>query len=142
MADVNSRYNTELDKNNKKLNAVREEYKRYKKRNPVPDVSEVIDFEDPTTFSGKVKEIDFLKHHNHESLDCRGSGLRKIAEWKAFEVLSCPGFIFIVNPFDKGVQHYFVQRSLKNFPCKPNATNLVVHDDIKLEEGQSFWDHW
>ena len=137
MADVNGQYKTDSDENNGKLNAVREEYKRYKKRSPPPNFIDVIDFENPSTFSGRVREINILKN-----FECRKSGLLKPVKWKVFEVVSCPGFIFIVNPFERGVQHYFVQRSLKNFPCKPNATNLVVHNDIVLEEGESFWEYW
>ena len=141
MADKNSRYNKESDENNTKLNAVREEYKRYKKRSPPPDFGDVIDFENPSTFSGRVREINILKNFD-ESFECHNSGLLNASKWNVFEVICCPGFIFIVNPFERGVQHYFVQRSLKNFPCKPNATNLVVHDDVILEEGQSFWEYW
>ena len=137
----NGQYRTESDENNTKLNAVREEYKRYKKRSPPPDFSDVIDFENPSTFSGRVREIDILKNLD-ESFECHNSGLLKATKWKVFEVISCPGFIFIANPFERGAQHYFVQRSLKNFPCKPNATNLVVHNDIILEDCQSFWDYW
>ena len=141
MADENNRYDKELNKHNPKLNAVREEYKRYKKRSPPPDFSDVIDFENPATFRGRVRKFDILKNFD-KSFECHNSGFVEAATWEIYEVISCPGFIFVVNPFKKGVQHYFVQRALKNFPCKPNATNLVVHDDVVLEEGQSFWDYW
>lgn len=136
----NNMYKAEISENNAKLNAVREEYKRYKKRSPPPNLSDVIDFENPRKFSERVREIDILGNFDY-SFECRNSGLLKVAEWKVFEVVSCPGFIFIINPFKRGVQHYFVQRSLKDFPCKPNATNLVVHDDIKLQKDQSFWEY-
>ena len=138
MAAENNRYNIESGENKAKPNTVREEYKRYKKRSPPPDLSDVIDFENPSTFAGRVREFNVLE----KDVNCRISGLHAVTKWKVFEVVSCPGFLFIVNPFKRGVQHYFVQRSLKNFPCKPNATNLVIHDDVKLDEGQSFWEYW
>ena len=142
MADISGQYKTDLDESNTNLNAVREEYKRYKKRSPTPDFSDVIDFENPSTFARRVREINISKNFVDQSFDCHNSGLLEAAKWKVFEIVSSPGFIFIINPFKRGVQHYFVQRSLKNFPCKPNPTNLVVHNDIDLEEGQSFWEYW
>ncbi|XP_046862548.1 nucleic acid dioxygenase ALKBH1-like isoform X2 [Xenia sp. Carnegie-2017] len=122
------------------LNAVREEYKRYKRRSKAPDFGDVIDFENPSTFSGRAVEVDVSNMPN-EPLNCHSFGLVSPTNWKAFEVVSCPGFMFIINPFKKGFQHYMVQRLLKDFPRKPNATNLVVHKDIVLQDDESFWDY-
>ena len=125
---ANERYKDEI----RKVNAVREEYKRYKKRNPPPDFSDVIDFEKPATYGGRVKTIRLTSDYY-----CPNSGLLNPKEWKVFEVVSSPGFIFIVNPLKDGLQHYFTQRSLLHFPCKPNVTNLDAH--VTIDEKQSIW---
>ena len=134
MADHTPRYKT--TNGTGKVNAVREEYKRYKRRCPPPDFKDVIDFENSQTFCGRVKAVSLKTEES--SFNCPNSGLSNPTEWKIFELVSCPGFLFIVNPFRYGVQHYFVQRALKDFPSKPNVTNLDGH--MTLEEGQSIWE--
>ena len=136
MADESELYKSKITNETNKVNAVREEYKRYKKRRPPPDLSDVIDFENSQTFRGRVKVISL----SDEVFNCSSSGLSNPKEWNVFEIVPCPGFLFIVNPFRTGVQHYFVQRSLKDFPSKPNITNLDGHKGMTLPEGESIWE--
>ena len=37
------------------------------------------------------------------------------------------GFIFIVNPFLPGTQWQWIEKCIKDYPCKPNLCNLDAH---------------
>ena len=111
---------------------VREEYKRYKRKKPPPDFGDVIDFEDSKTFRGRVEDIE-LKYFPHSK-----HGVSCAKQWKVFGLKSCPGFMFIVNPFVDGAQHYWTRRCIKDFPLKPNRCNLDVH--MSLPEDRSVWE--
>ena len=114
------------------VDLVREEYKRYKRKKPPPDFSNVIDFEDFNSFRERVVEIE-LHNYPHSKY-----GLRCAKEWKVFGLKQCPGFMFIVNPFLDGAQHYWTRRCIKDFPMKPNKCNLDAH--MKLPEEISVWE--
>ena len=47
----------------------------------------------------------------------------------------CAGFLFIVNPFQDGCQHYWVRRCLVDYPLLPNQCNLDAHSQ-RLGTGQ------
>jgi alkylated DNA repair protein alkB family protein 1 len=111
---------------------IRQGYKYYKSKKPPPDFSEVINFNNPDTFRGRVLEIS-LRSFPHA-----GHGLRCASEWKVYQLLSCPGFIFIVNPFLKGAQNYWTRRCIEDFTRKPNVSNLDAHMTIK--ENESAWE--
>lgn len=40
------------------MDAFKREFKRYKQRKPLPDLAEVIDFEDPEKWQGKVHILE------------------------------------------------------------------------------------
>lgn len=111
---------------------IRQGYKYYKRKKPPPDFSEVLDFNNPETFHGRVSEIPLRKflHADH--------GLRCTREWKVYQLLSCPGFIFIVNPFINGAQNYWTKRCIEDFTRKPNVSNLDAH--MKIEDDDSVWE--
>lgn len=110
---------------------IRQGYKYYKRKKPPPDFSEVIDFNNPETFHGRVSDFPLRKYLH------AGHGLRCSREWKVYQLLSCPGFIFIVNPFMKGAQNYWTKRCIEDFTRKPNVSNLDAHMTIKDDE--SVW---
>lgn len=114
-----------------RVDFVREEYKRYKRRKPPPDFSEVIDFQDPSTFHGRAEKFELIRSHSK-------FGLRCSTEWRAYKLNSCPGFMFIVNPFLPGAQHYWTRRCMEDFPRKPNVCNLDVH--VTLDPSKSVWE--
>lgn len=141
MADEGERYQCSSQKQcqlkcgkakNGKVDFVRQEYKRYKQKRPPPDFSEVIDFEKSETFRERVNEFP-LRDFPHSKF-----GLRCAREWRAYELRSCPGFIFIVNPFFRGAQRYWTRRCIRDFPRKPNVCNLDAH--MKLDAGESVWE--
>lgn len=113
-----------------RVDFVREEYKRYKRKKPPPDFSEVIDFQDPSTFHGRAEKFELIRSHSK-------FGLRCSTEWRAYKLNSCPGFMFIVNPFLPGAQHYWTRRCMEDFPRKPNVCNLDVH--VTLDPSKSVW---
>ena len=114
-----------------RVDFVREEYKRYKRKKPPPDFSEVIDFQDPSTFHGRAEKFEVIRSHSK-------FGLRCSTEWRAYKLNSCPGFMFIVNPFLPGAQHYWTRRCMEDFPRKPNVCNLDVH--VTLDPSKSVWE--
>lgn len=114
----------------KTMDPFKEEFKRYKKRNASPDLSEVIDFdkEDKRVFCVPTVNV------NCPVLKC----LHHASQWRIFGVKSCPGLMLIRNPFKPGYHRYWVKRCLHDYPCKPNMTNLDAH--MKIEEDVNLWD--
>ncbi|KAJ7374404.1 Nucleic acid dioxygenase alkbh1 [Desmophyllum pertusum] len=87
------------------MDSFKREFKRYKQRQPPPDLSEVIDFTQPEAVPFKKWNGVFYGIHGH------------------------PGFVFIVNPFNPGAQWQWVEKCIKDYPCQPNICNLDAHVD-------------
>jgi len=118
---------------------VRQEYKRYKKKNPPPDFSEVIDFCNPDAFCEKIKRINLdiplcadLNHY------C-AVGLKHPNNWDVYELKTCPGFIVVTNPFvSYGAQSHWVKQTLTSYTKEPYPCNLDVL--MKLDKTKSMWE--
>lgn len=116
----------------------KEEFKYFKRKNPMPDLSCVLDFDDSIA-NPKVFEISgiVLKDSNNQRGQdrsavgrcetCCSLGLRDHHDWSVFSLHSNPGFLFVRNPFLVSGQQYWVKRSLEKYPLKPNHTNLDAH---------------
>ncbi|XP_078352398.1 nucleic acid dioxygenase ALKBH1-like [Oculina patagonica] len=110
------------------MDPFKREFKRYKQRQPPPDLSEVIDFTQP-------EEQPFKKWVFPSSIqtsDLEGAcdiGLSSCKEWRVYGILGHPGFVFIVNPFTPGAQWPWIEKCIKHYPCKPNICNLDAHVD-------------
>ncbi|XP_066279960.1 nucleic acid dioxygenase ALKBH1-like [Branchiostoma lanceolatum] len=100
----------------------RNEYKRYKAKDPAPKLDEVIDFGASRNKKVIPVEIDPKNITDQESLT--RLGLLHPSEWRVFGLEGFLGFLFILNPWRRGSQRYWVTRCLRDFPCKPNVTNL------------------
>lgn len=120
-----------------RVDYVREEYKRYKRKKPPPDFSEVIDFQDPSTFGERIEKVRVALELNESKYHSK-FGLRCVTEWLVYELKTCPGFMFIVNPFLSGAQHYWTRRCMEDFPRKPNVCNLDAH--VNLDPKKSVWE--
>uniref|UniRef100_A0A3Q1EAB9 Nucleic acid dioxygenase ALKBH1 n=1 Tax=Acanthochromis polyacanthus TaxID=80966 RepID=A0A3Q1EAB9_9TELE len=105
--------------------AFRKMFKFYKRRNPPPDLSAVIDFSRGVP-SDKIAPVD-LDSAAVSDVDAARVGLRPVRDWRAFSLQGYPGFIFISNPFLWGSQSYWVRQCLKTYPQKQNICNLDMH---------------
>ncbi|KAM6968648.1 nucleic acid dioxygenase ALKBH1 [Tautogolabrus adspersus] len=115
--------------------AFRKIFKFYKRRNPPPDFSDVIDFSRGLP-SDKIVPA---KLDPSAVSDVEGArvGLQPVRDWRAFGLQGYPGFIFICNPFLLGSQPFWVRQCLKTYPQKPNVCNLDMH--MSPSETQDIW---
>ncbi|XP_072546358.1 nucleic acid dioxygenase ALKBH1 [Salminus brasiliensis] len=116
--------------------AFRKLFRFYKRRNPPPDFSQVIDFskrvDDERVFATE------LDHSSLGEVAACSAGLRPVKEWRAFGLQAHPGFIFISNPFLPGSQRYWIKQCLKAYPQKPNVCNLDMH--MSSTETENIWE--
>lgn len=108
----------------------RESFKYYKSKKPPPSFDEVLDFE-------KLKpdeSITKVEIKRGESF----LGLKPPDEWEVYNVLANEGLIFIRNPFTGKGQKYWIARCLRDYPKKPNKSNLDPHDVLK--DGEDWWE--
>ena len=118
-----------------KPDLIRQEYKRYKKKKPPPDFSDVIDIRTSEP-SDRVTKTSFA-HRTDLSADACKVGLRNPAEWDAFLVQRCPGFMIISNPFFPAAQRYWSYKALTEYAMKPYPCNLDIH--IEEKERENLW---
>ncbi len=113
---------------------VRQEYKRYKRKKPPPDFSDVIDFNNTAKFQDRIERIS----GKDTSLDYHSVGLTHPSEWEVYKVLSCEGFMFIKNPFENGAPKCWSWKALTAYTKRPYPCNLDVH--MKLDDDKSVWE--
>ncbi|XP_034015539.1 nucleic acid dioxygenase ALKBH1 [Thalassophryne amazonica] len=110
-------------------------FKFYKRRNPPPDFSDVIDF---STARPSDKIIPArLDPAALTDVDAAQVGLHPVKDWRAFGLCGYPGFIFISNPFLHHSQAFWVRQCLKTYPQKPNVCNLDLH--MSPSDTQDIW---
>jgi len=110
------------------MDCFKREFKRYKQRQPPPDLSEVIDFAEPEAQAFKK----WVFSSRIQISDLEGAcdmGLRPCKEWCVYGIHGRPGFVFILNPFTPGAQWQWIEKCIKEYPCKPNICNLDAHVD-------------
>ncbi|XP_041809507.1 nucleic acid dioxygenase ALKBH1 [Chelmon rostratus] len=115
--------------------AFRKMFKFYKRRNPPPDFSDVIDFSKCAT-SDKILPAKLDPAAVSDAQAAR-VGLQPVRHWRAFGLQGYPGFIFISNPFLLDSQQFWVRQCLKTYPQKPNVCNLDVH--MSPSDTQDIW---
>jgi len=103
--------------------AFRDSFKFYKKRQPPPDLSKVIDLRHGIDQVPKKYEINehalCLKNVN------KPFGVSD--NLKLFSVAHLPGFLIIPNALTEAGQHYWMLRGLKELPNLPHKCNLDIH---------------
>ncbi|XP_029453531.1 nucleic acid dioxygenase ALKBH1 [Rhinatrema bivittatum] len=118
--------------------AFRRLFKFYKRRQPPPDLSGVLDFNRLGLNASAAKVLDAkLSISSVSDQDALRAGLQPVGKWKAYGLQGYPGFIFIPNPFLPGCQRHWVRQCLKVYPQKPNVCNLDMH--MVSEETADLW---
>uniref|UniRef100_A0A8D3EDY7 Nucleic acid dioxygenase ALKBH1 n=1 Tax=Scophthalmus maximus TaxID=52904 RepID=A0A8D3EDY7_SCOMX len=115
--------------------AFRKVFKFYKRRNPPPDFSDVVDFS--TGAAGDKVVPAKLDPAAVSDAEAARVGLQPVRDWRAFGLQGYPGFIFISNPFLLGSQPFWVTQCLKTYPKKPNVCNLDMH--MSPSDTQDIW---
>lgn len=115
--------------------AFRKIFKFYRRRNPPPDLSDVIDFS--RCAPGEQIIPVNLAAAAVSDVEATRVGLQPVREWQAFGLRGHPGFIFISNPFLRGTQPFWLRQCLKIYPQKPNICNLDMH--MSPLETQDIW---
>ncbi|XP_070698641.1 nucleic acid dioxygenase ALKBH1 [Pempheris klunzingeri] len=115
--------------------AFRKIFKFYRRRNPPPDFSKVIDFSKGVP-SDKIVPAK-LDAASVSDVEAAKVGLQPVRSWRAFGLQGYPGFIFISNPFLVGSQSFWVRQCLKTYPQKPNVCNLDMH--MSSSDTQDIW---
>ncbi|KAK8723303.1 hypothetical protein OTU49_011636 [Cherax quadricarinatus] len=100
------------------------EFKYYKRKQPPPDLSHVLQIEDSTKECERLSPCAITKKDEE---DARKVGLKLIYLWKIYSVKTHPGLFVIRNPFTSQGQLQWIKRCLREFPCATNKTNLISH---------------
>lgn len=117
----------------------KQKFKYFKRKNPNPDFDTILDIRagDPQFLTVHELEGDLQNCHIQNNL----LGLKEFAEWKVYELKSCPGLIFILNPFTSLGQRYWIARSVADYSRKPSLTNLDNQDAIQKNlDGKTWWE--
>ncbi|MEQ2221474.1 hypothetical protein ILYODFUR_016309 [Ilyodon furcidens] len=114
----------------------RKMFKFYKRREPPPDLREVIDFSSGAASGGKIVPFK-LDQAAVSDQEAACVGLQPTTDWRAFGLQGYPGFIFISNPFLRGSQAFWVRQCLKTYSQKPNVCNLDMH--MSPSDTQDIW---
>ncbi|KAK6178861.1 hypothetical protein SNE40_011351 [Patella caerulea] len=113
-------------------------FKFYKAKKPMPDLSDVLDFETEAEYpDGRISRF-ILQIPNKEMVHI--DGFKPVEEWKAYSIKNNPGFIFIVNPFKDGYQKYWVHRCLSDYPEARNKANLDIQLDA--DKRSKLWENF
>ncbi len=116
---------------------VRQEYKKYKRKEPRPDFSDVVDFNNDAKFQDKVERVPGC-HHQDDVHDAWEVGLTNPLTWEVFKLKACEGFMFIKNPFLSESQKYWTYKALTEYTRKPFPCNLDIH--MQLDQDKTVWD--
>ncbi|XP_002741372.1 nucleic acid dioxygenase ALKBH1-like [Saccoglossus kowalevskii] len=122
------------------MDPFKKQYKKYKRRKPPPDLSEVIDFDHPDRFPDQISKFPLSSsdHFKREEQVLRRFGLTPVDKWKVYSLKKSPGLIYIVNPFLPGYQRYWVKRCLQDFPRVPNLRNMDLY--MELDDSDDIWE--
>ncbi|XP_025154423.1 nucleic acid dioxygenase ALKBH1 isoform X2 [Harpegnathos saltator] len=111
----------------------RDSFKYYKSRNPAPDLSKVIDFDDPDHVRVKYVKPQVITDVQFGN----NFGLKPTEKWKIYELLDIPGLIFIRDPFTSNGQRYWIMKCLKDYSKEPYKLNIDAHNILNNE---IWWD--
>lgn len=118
---------------------VRKEFKKYKKRKPPPDFSDVVDFCQPELFKDKIEKIELEITDDVNNIDYAYVGLKHPKEWKVYELKTSSGFLVVPNPFlSYAAQSHWVKQTLTTYTKDPYPSNLDIL--MKLDKSKSTWD--
>jgi len=115
-------------------------FKQFKRKQPLPDLSCVIDFrkdEIESSMADVVQRVDPV----NEELSCSDMielGLKPTHDWKIFQLEKHPGLLFIQNPFTKIGSDYWIHKSFSSYCQPPNVTNAKLENKESEKDFDSF----
>ncbi|XP_030569192.1 nucleic acid dioxygenase ALKBH1 isoform X1 [Drosophila novamexicana] len=121
----------------------KQSFKHYKKKDQLPDLQDVIDFDiyeannSSYSWCNLVKSMNITELHMRECLNIP-IGLRPLHMWRCYMLKNHPGLLVIRNPFTFIGQRYWIARSLRDYPLAPNIVNL----DAKHFSSNTVSDWW
>ncbi|KAJ9084088.1 hypothetical protein DSO57_1027896 [Entomophthora muscae] len=103
--------------------------RKFKRRVPPPDFSEIIDFQNldksPEEYRSRINRVE-LSEKLYGPLFGSGSEESSARNF-GYTVEGFTGFIFISNPFSGRAQRNFIRESLREFTKPPYISNLDTH---------------
>lgn len=100
-------------------------FKYYKMKKPNHNTKDVLDFDNKCNIE-EWDKTTLLVGDNKDYLGLSSS-------WSTWTNKSLPGLTFIKNPFTTIGQSEWITRCLKDFPEKPNKTNLDAHHEVTTD---------
>lgn len=133
----------------------KESFKYFKSKSVPPDLSKVVDFDEPiddtvsACFGGKKKKLNLFSAKQiaipqiikSDTTTRPLRGLRAPSTWKVYRLRDRPGLIFIRNPFTEHGQRYWIARCCRDYPRAPHAVNIVNNKSIDARAIDDWWAH-
>lgn len=94
------------------------DFKYFKQRASVPSFHDVVDFDKPSSLTGKAAKVKL------EHCDYFGQNMTDYENWDAYHLESVPGLYFIKNVFSEEHQFSWAKRCMQDFTRTPYVTNL------------------
>ncbi|CAB3406073.1 unnamed protein product [Caenorhabditis bovis] len=127
---ANDAYGSDSDLPNDN-NAFRPIFKKYKKRVPPPDFSQVIDSRDPNNFKqyGLESRMVFDSICENDITIAEKLGLRHPSEWRVCTFPDRPGLYLLPQLLLKTAAPIWIERVFR-YAEPPNVTNMTAHGTI------------
>ncbi|CAJ0602548.1 unnamed protein product [Cylicocyclus nassatus] len=99
-------------------------FKKYKRRNPAPDLSQVVD--PHATSSSNILHFQQLRVNDVSDEELQMLGLKPLSEWKLATLPGREGLYIFPSALKEDASEMWLQRAV-NYAEPPHVTNLTAH---------------